>query len=427
MDEIPGLVQLARLAPAARADLLSDLPADLRAGPPDPLQEVTHLRRKRPDLSPDLVSAVIAQRTLQVRGRAVGSLPPGGPWLTTSVGLEQASRPEVAEHRARTIAQAGIASVVDTTAGIGMDSRAFLAAGLDVWAIEHDPVTAEVCQANLEYAAAKSGQRVHVERADSTDESLLDTAIDALPAPVAVFVDPARRGRARPVDGGRAPAERDRTLWSPPWSFVEGLRDRFEYVLVKVPPGFEPDARWKAEWVAVGSAPVECALYSPRASQGADRRVTVLDPHETRTLDFSADAPMPHAGGLRGFLAEVHPIARKNGVIARICNQVERLAPVTDSTMWLSCDGHDGAGESAIGTVGPWLRWFEKLDSGSLAEVPDICRRHSIDAIALKTAESRRPQVEIRRRIGIPDGDDFALVVIAGLREVAVVRRIRPR
>ena len=421
MDEIPGLVQLARLPRAARAELLTGPPAT------DQLQAVTALRRQRPDLSPDLASAVIAQRGYQARARAAGTLPPGGLWLTTAVGLEQASRPEVAEHRARTIARAGVASVVDATAGIGMDSRAFLAAGLDVWAIERDPQTSEVCRANLEHAATLYGRWARVECADSMDESAIATAIEALPAPVAVFVDPARRPQARPVDGGRARVERDRNLWSPPWSFVEDLRERIEYVLVKTPPGFDPDASWKAEWVAVGGAAVECALYSPRASLGADRQVTILGGNEPCTMNFSTDAPRPGAGGLRRFLAEVHPVARKRGAIARICSDAAHLAPVTESTMWLSCDGPDDGSAPDAKDIGPWLRWFEVLGCGSLAEVPEICRRLAIDAIALKTAESRRSQADIRRRVGLPDGDDFALVAIADMREVAVVRRIRRR
>ena len=424
MDEIPGLVQLSRLPEAVRAELL--------AGPPradhlqaDQLHEVTELRRDRPDLSPELASAVIAQRGYQARGGAAGTLPAGGPWLTTAVGLEQASRPEVAERRARTIAEAGVASVVDATAGIGMDSRAFLAAGLDVWAFERDPVTADVCHANLQHAATMYGGRAVVECADSMVESAIESAIDRLPEPVAVFVDPARRGTAQPLDGGRARAERDRNLWSPPWSFVEGLRERFEYVLVKSPPGFDPDSTWKAEWVAVGGTAIECALYSPHTSRGADRQVTIVGAKEPCTLDFAADTARPGAQGLRTFLAEVHPVARRTGVIARICGEAAHLAPVTESTMWLSSD--DPGDESAphLGPGGPWLRWFEVLDSGSLAEVPDICRLHGIEGLALKTVESRRSQGDIRRRIKTPDGDDFALVVIAGMSDVAVVRRIR--
>ena len=425
MDEIPGLVQLARLPAADRAELLHD-PSRVDQLTSDRLREVTDLRRDRPDLPPDLASAVIAQRGYQAQGRTAGTLPPGGPWLATGVGLEQASRPEVAERRARTIAQTGVASVVDATAGIGMDSRAFLAAGLDVWAFERDPVTAEVCRANLQHAATLYGRRADVECADSMVEAALDRAIDALPAPVAVFVDPARRGIAQPVDGGRARAERDRNLWSPPWSFVEGLRARFEYVLVKSPPSFDPDATWKAEWVAVAGAAMECALYSPRTSPGADRQVTIVGANETSTLSFAADAARPGAQGMRRFLAEVHPVARRTGVIARICDDAGHLAPVTDSTMWLSSDDPDDDSAPHLGPGGPWLRWFEVLDSGSLAEVPDICRLHGIDTLALKTVESRRSQGDIRRRIKMPDGDDFALVVIAGMSDVAVVRRMRP-
>lgn len=413
---VPGLVQLARLPASTRQELLCE-PGPAADRRTDPLRAVTDLRRDRPDLSPELASAVIAQRGYQAKGRAAGTLPPDGYWLTTEVGLEQASRPEVAEHRARTLAASGVRAVVDASAGIGMDSRAFLAAGLEVVAFERDPATFEVCRANLDYAMGLFGSRGQVECADSTETGIIAAAIEALPSPAAVFIDPARRGVDRPVDGTRSRTERDKELWSPPWSFVEELRDRFTFVAVKTPPGFAPGALWKAEWVAVGASVVECALYSPQSPAKPQRSVTILNDGSRWSLDFDIDALRPTPSGLRDFLAEVHPVARRTGAIARVCADAPNVSPVTDATMWLTSDAPD--------PDSPALRWFEVLGSGSLDEIASMCKERGIERVALKTAESRRAQGDIRARLGLPDGDEYAIVVIAGLRDHALVRRIR--
>lgn len=411
MDELPGLVQLARLPVSDRSALLAGSSVD------DPLRAVTELRRQRPDLSPALVSAVVAQRGYQAKALAARALPPDGPWLTTEVGLEQATRPAVAGRRADTLVAAGVRAVVDATAGIGMDSRAFLAAGLEVVAIERDPATFEVCRANLEHAGQIFATKARVVCADSTGSGVIASAMDGLPSPVAVFVDPARRGSHRPVDGSRSRSERDRRLWSPPWSFVEELHDQFAHVAVKAPPGFTPDSWWKAEWIAVGTTVVECALYSPKASTGAVRQSTLLDNGDSWTLTFGVDDQRPPPSGLAGYLAEVHPVARRGGAISRICTDEPALAPVTDSTMWLTAD-------SPV-LVNPVLRWFEVLGSGSLDDLAAMCRAMTIEGVALKTAESRKAQHEIRRRLGLADGDEYAVVVIDGLRDCVLVRRMR--
>ena len=68
-------------------------------------------------------------------------------------GLEQATRPEVADHHASRFLEAGVRRVIDLGCGIGSDSMAFARAGLEVVAVDVDPATAAVAQANL--AAAR--------------------------------------------------------------------------------------------------------------------------------------------------------------------------------------------------------------------------------------------------------------------------------
>lgn len=409
-----GLIELCGLPLAAREALLAGQPDPSH----DPLGAVTRLRRERPDLSPGLASAVIAQRTFRARGRAVGCWPGDEAWLATEAGLEQASRPVVAEHRARTLAAAGVVGVVDASAGIGSDARAFLAAGLEVLAFERDSVTAAVCRANLEAAGQEFGTRVRIECADSTDPAALADALRNVPSPTAIFVDPARRGTTRPIDGGRSRSERDPRLWSPPWSVVEQWRSQFDLIAAKAPPGFRPDSGWKAEWIAVGDSVVECALYSPEASRGPWRSATIVDADPPWSLSFDIEAGPPAPRGVRGFLAEVHPVARRTAAVSKLCEQHPDLAPITEASSWLSSNNP--------GALEPALRWFEVLGTGSIPRLARLCRDLDIQRVALKTVEARQSQADIRARIALPDGDEHAIVVIRGLPGGVLVRRMTP-
>ena len=90
--------------------------------------------------------------------------------------------------------------MVDLGCGIGTDALALLDAGLEVVAVEADPETASIAQANL-------GDRAEVLVGDAVElaPSLLGPGVGA-------FADPARRT-------GRGRSWRVEDL-SPPWSFV---------------------------------------------------------------------------------------------------------------------------------------------------------------------------------------------------------------
>ena len=155
----------------------------------------TALRREHPA---DLVAAAITMSRLRERGRAKFGAAAEGMWFTPD-GLEQATHPAVAAHRARRIAATvgGGAGVLDLCCGIGSDLLALGAAGLAPVGVDLDPLTAAV-------AAANTG--APVECADATTRDRPETG---------VFIDPARRAaRGRVFD----PA-----AYRPPWDFVLGL------------------------------------------------------------------------------------------------------------------------------------------------------------------------------------------------------------
>ncbi|GAA2098024.1 class I SAM-dependent methyltransferase [Microlunatus panaciterrae] len=223
---------------------------------PSSLAAASALRAR---FSAGLSSAALSQEHLRRRavpkfGAAANSM------LFTPDGLEQASRPEVSSYRAQRLVAAGVRRVVDLGCGIGSDAVAFAAAGLRVSAVERDPATALVAQANL-------GTKGIVYCGDAEE-----VAPDLVADPgTAVFCDPARRDAK-----GR--------LWqleqfSPDWSFVLGLLESGRPACVKLGPGLPHSMlprELEAEWISVHGDVVEVALWAHADSRPGARVATLL-------------------------------------------------------------------------------------------------------------------------------------------------------
>ncbi len=256
----------------ARAEELHDAGVDaLRAGEQVRRLALEHLGGASSAAAADLAAAATTQAVL--RARAVAKLGPGAArLLLTPDGLQQATRPEIADRRAARLAAAlpvDSPTVVDLGCGIGADLLAFARVGLRVAGVDLDPVTAAVAAANL---AAGLG----------TDHDALVTVTETAPVTVAdattvdrsaydaVFLDPARRtarGRTFDVDA-----------YSPPWSFVEEVLAGPVPAVVKVAPGVPHDripTGVEAEWVSVDGEVKEAALWSADLARVA-RRATVI-------------------------------------------------------------------------------------------------------------------------------------------------------
>ena len=243
------------------ADLLAELAGPESYREDAALALATRLRSRYPAA---LVSAALTQRRLRGRaeakfGRAAGSM------FFTAAGLEQSTRVAVAELRARRYAQAGIRRVADLCCGIGGDALAFAAAGIEVVAVDQDPVTCAIAAANAR--AAGLGQLIHV-RCDDVRKSLSDFAGNGIAVADcdAVFLDPARRtARGRVFDPNS---------YSPPWDFALSLVERFAAVGVKAAPGLPHEViprAAEAEWVSDAGEVKEAALYlGTLASHGID-------------------------------------------------------------------------------------------------------------------------------------------------------------
>ncbi len=398
MDD--ALVSLARdYSPHERWELISPAPE------PDPWRAIEQVRRAHPNFSADFAAAVATQRELGHRARADGSIPPG-PWLLTRNGAQQSTHLAVATRRARHLAAAGAASVVDATAGLGVDAWACAAAGMQVLAIERDPLTAELCRANLPEAT--------VVNADATEIDVRALPeYNRLVEPVCWLVDPARRGLAQRVDGTRAAPERDPDRWSPPWSFVERLRTEHAWVAAKAPGGFTPAAHWSAEWVGIWDYVVECAVYSlPMPALQHFRQATLLDgladgTDLTHAVDDDTAAPI---GPLAEFVGEPHPVFHR--ALPELCAAGARR--VSASSNWITAD------KANI----PGVRWFRILDTAPAKGLRALARDHGIESVAIKSRESTAPLGTWRARIGLSDGNRYAVIIARELPEVILAERL---
>ncbi len=220
------------------------LAAAMAEADPASLGAATRLRAR---FSPELAAAATHQAALRTKARAKLGEQAATLYFTDDA-LQQATRPSVAAWRANRLASLGVRRVVDLGCGIGADSLAFLAAGLEVVAVEIDPTTAAYAQVNLGLATT-----VHVGDATELAPGLLADA----GSETAVFIDPARR-----TDAGRTWRVSD---FTPPWAFVGDLLAGPRVTNVKLGPGLPKElipAGVESIWLSDRGDVVEASLWS---------------------------------------------------------------------------------------------------------------------------------------------------------------------
>jgi len=237
--------------------------ASLLAAGDDPLANAAAMRAE--GFAAQVASAALTQARLRRRARAkVGD--DADLMYFTAAGLEQATRRVVADRRAERIAGSGVQRIADLGCGIGTDMIALARAGLQVLAVDIDPVTAEIAAANARSLGL--ADRIEVRCADATTVDL--SGVDA------VFCDPARR-----VSGPtRERRIFDPSAYSPPWAFVRGLPERVPATVVKAAPGFDhallPEGA-EAEWVSVAGDLVEATLWCGPLARVPRRAAIIRD------------------------------------------------------------------------------------------------------------------------------------------------------
>ncbi|MFI2189559.1 methyltransferase domain-containing protein [Streptomyces sioyaensis] len=307
------------------ADLLAPegqaLLAELRDH--DPANELAAATRLRRTHAAPLVSAALSQARLRQRAAAKFGADAQLMYFTPN-GVEQSTRTTVAAHRAARFAALGVRTLADLCCGIGGDALALARAGIRVLAVDRDPLACAAARANAEVLGL--AELIEVRCADVTE---VDTAgYDA------VFVDPARRSKAR---GGRI---FDPEAYSPPLSWAVEAARTAPCAALKIAPGVPHDALpedAETEWISDGGDVKEAVVWFGSAEEGPDgpapggRRATLLPAGETLLgaglpappADPAADeADRPPVGPVGDWLYEPDGAVIRAHLVADVARQI---------------------------------------------------------------------------------------------------------
>lgn len=380
----------------------------LIAFPRDPLVAGTALRRELPGLAPDDAAMAIVQAQLsQIAHERYGIQ--ADALLLTRDGLEQATRPEVAAQRADFLVTHGARRVVDLTSGLGFDVRAFLAAGLEVTAIELDALTAEYLRVNAPQAT--------VLQADATQ--LPDAFLDELGPDTVVFLDPARRSGQRTMDGARAQSERDPERWSPPWSFVTSLAQRGLRVCVKLAPGFDPafmPTGWSGVWTSIRREAVEAMLCS--WALGQPRTALAIG---DRPAQFSGDGSATHTTTPVGaWLHEPDTCLVQARLLDDFCAAHIPLQRIDDVSSWLT--SHEVVQHPMLRSY----RVLEQLPNDTRALRKELIAR-GVGELTIKCRGMKINADALRRELRLDTGTAATIVITRaeGARSTLLVHEDR--
>ncbi|MFG2080834.1 methyltransferase domain-containing protein [Micromonospora tulbaghiae] len=368
----------------------------------DPLAAAAALRSG--GIPGDLAAAALTQAELRRRAAGKFGAAAAGMFLTRA-GLEQATRRAVADRRAARLRAAGVTTLADLGCGLGADALAAARAGIRVYAVEADPVTAAMAAANAE--AAGLADLVTVECGDATAFDV--TGVDA------VFCDPARRraGTGRRVF--------DPNAYSPPWDFVTGLAARVPRTVVKVAPGLDHaliPAGAEAEWVSVDGDLVEAALWCGELAE-VPRRATVLrERDDAVSLLTGTGAQEAPVGPVRRFLYDPDPAVVRAHLVAE-------LAAGLDATLADPSIAYLYADEAR---TTPFARCLEITDvlPFSLKRLRTLLRERRVGRVEIRKRGSALEPEKLRRDLRL-SGDEaagLALTRVAGAPTVLVCRPV---
>lgn len=382
-------VELARwLVSPAAGEALAEAAAQ-----PDPgsLAAATALRRR---WTGGEAAAALSQVALRRRAVAKFGDRAAGLFLTPD-GLEQATRADVAAWRALRFVDAGAREVVDLGCGLGADALAFADAGLSVVAVETDPATAVLAQANL-------GERGRVLCGDA-----VALAPGLLGGGAAVFADPARR-----TSSGRTWRVAD---FSPPWpaatAWLEG-----RIGCVKAAPGL-PSTFLPAEvattWVSSRGDLVEASLWSGPWPAGSRTAVLLPGGHQLPAGERGEPGVRP----VGRFLYEPDPAVIRAGAVAALAAALDAGA-VHAGIAYLVAD-------ELLHT--PFATAFEVLDDLAFDErrLRAWVRDRSVGVLEIKVRGLDIDPAALRKRLK-PRGANSATLVLsptpAGARALLLER-----
>ncbi|SDH51284.1 Methyltransferase domain-containing protein [Sinosporangium album] len=382
----------------------------------DPVVAATRLRKT---YDPALSAVALTQAALRERARDKFG-PDAAAMYFTRAGLEQSTRREVADHRARRLAaHFGIAplsaqaaltappqaapsmppaaspngpSVADLCCGIGGDMIALARAGFAVHAVDADPLTAAVARANAEALGLGDRVRVHAAEAASVDPAAFD----------AVFLDPARRtSRGRTFDP---------MAYSPAWPEVLGIVARSRAACLKVAPGIPDEilpVGAEAEWVSYRGEVKEAVIWCGplgagavrRAGEAVARRATLLP----AGLVLAPDAPEAPVGEIGAYLYEPDGAAIRAHLVAEVADMV-RGRLIDPLIAYLTSD-------ERVST--PWASCYEihKVMPFSLKRLRAALRAEGVGSVTIKKRGSAVDIERLRKDLKL-SGDKSVVVVL---------------
>lgn len=366
-------------------------------------------------LDPLDAAAVLTQARL--RDRARGKLGPRADrLLLTAEGLEQATRADVADRHAQRLRATGARTVWDIGCGLGSDALALAEAGLRVLAVDRDPATARLAQANLRgYDAAVVVTQA--ERLGLTGDT----------ARIALWCDPARRLPGRGTASGGAVRVRDLESLSPAWSVVRELAGAAAAAGVKLAPGFAPTqipTGVEAQWTSVDGVAVECCLWWGSAARTTARSAQVRTANGWEVLTDDADGDETDdgvqgepGGGPGRWLVEPDPGVLAAGLGPRLARLVG-AGPLDDAGGYLT---------AAAAVLTPFARCWEVVAElpWSLRAVRSWARSARVGRLTVKR---RGPRFDVERwrrdlRLSGPEEAVVVVVDVAGRRRVLVLDR----
>ncbi|WP_347352865.1 class I SAM-dependent methyltransferase [Intrasporangium sp.] len=351
------------------------------------LQLQTRLREHGVD--PALLAAAMGQSRLRARAREkFGEFARG--MLLTSDGLEQSTRLPLAARHAGRFAAAGIALVHDLGCGLGADAMALAALGLDVSAVDADPVTAAMAAVNLRHWP---GSTVRCARAEQVR---LPAGAEA--RTVGAWVDPARRTVGVADARGRTRRVRSLDDISPSWDEVRGIADRVAATGAKLSPAFPhaavpPGA--EAQWTSWHGEVLECAVWWGPLAETAGRTAAVCGPGSAVVVTEAAAAgalgrePLGSLDTMGDWLYEADRAVIRAGLTGALVAAVDGTELGADMGYVTSSAAYDvgwarryrvrAALPFSTSTLGRWLRDHGHdrvtIKKRGIATDPDLLRR----------------------------------------------------
>jgi hypothetical protein len=346
---------------------------------PDP-GSLAAASRLRTRFGPELAAAAASQAELRRQARTkFGDA--ATQMIFTRDGLEQASRPDIADYHAQRFVEGAVRRVFDLGCGIGADAMAFARAGLEVVAVEIDPVAAAAAGYNLTGFA-------DVVCADA------ETMVDQLEPDDAVFCDPARR-----TTSGRVWRVED---FRPSWPFVLRLLGGTRTTLVKLGPALPhaliPDGV-DAEWVSHRGDTVEVCLSA--TSQSSGKRSALIWPDYRLTVP--SDSPRLEVSPPLRYVYEPDGAVIRAGGIPVLAQSLG-AALLDRSIAYLTSDHGEPSPYATVFTIQQVLPYDRRV-------LRSWVRAHHVGTLEIKKRGLDIDPAELRRQLR-PQGPNKATLIL---------------